>query len=252
MVLLARKYRCQFCGFSVYRNKNKKGVRSPKYIMGKHYEEKHKELLSEDTDGFRFFYYTLTKKQEGSCVICHNPTDFNYNTMKYNRFCNNPKCKEIYRKERDNRMLKKYGKVYLLDDPEVQKKMLAARKISGSYKFNDGTDFGYVGSYEQDFLRYLNEELHWSSADILSPSPHIYSYEYKGEKHFYIPDFFIPSLNCEIEIKWEGMGVRNEDSANKDKIKEDLMNSMYNLFNFIKIYNKNYEEFNQLIKNEGE
>ena len=62
--------------------------------MGLHYETKHKELLPEQMDGFRFFYYTVTGKERGSCVICHKPTEFNRVTMKYSRFCKDPKCKK--------------------------------------------------------------------------------------------------------------------------------------------------------------
>ena len=249
---MAKKYRCAFCDFSVVPNGIKKGVKSSKYIMGEHYERMHKESLPEDMDGFRYFYYLLTKKKQGSCIICKNPTDFNRVTMKYSRFCNNPKCKETYKKEVDGRMLKKYGKVNLLDDPEQQKKMLANRKISGKYKFRDGVEFEYTGTYELDFLKYLDQVLKWKSSDIMSPSPHLYSYTYNGKDHFYIPDFFISSINCEIEIKWDSNGVRNKESWEKEQIKDGLMKSMSNLFNYIKIYNKDYTEFNEFLKNGDE
>jgi len=37
------------------------------------------------------------------------------------------------------RMIGKYGKPYLTNDPEQQKKMLANRKISGVYQWSDGS-----------------------------------------------------------------------------------------------------------------
>ena len=37
----------------------------------------------------------------------------------------------------------------------------------------------------------------------------------------------------------------------KDKIKDDLMKSLHNLFNYIKIVNKDYSGFNNLIKEEN-
>jgi len=246
-----RLYRCQHCKYTVPVNKEK-GKRSAKWKMGNHYDTKHKDLLPPGMSGYRWFYFLLTKKDKGSCVICHNETDFNEATMKYSRFCNNPQCKQKYKEERDNRMIKKYGKVYLLDDPEMQKKMQAGRKIAGVYTWSDGkTKFPYLSSYELDFLRYLDIELHWPISDIMAPSPHTYSYEYKGKSHFYMPDFFIPSLNLEVEIKDDGSAKNiNQESREKDKIKEELMKSLSNVFNYIKIVNKDYSLFNEMIKGE--
>lgn len=246
-------YRCQFCSYNINDNRSiKKGERSPRYKMGLHYNTKHKDMLPPDMDGFRFFYYLLTKKNRGSCVICHNETAFNYVTMKYARFCNNPACKQKYKEERDNRMIKKYGKICLLDDPEQQKKMQQGRRIAGVYNWSDGkTKVPYLSSYEADFFRYLDLELHWPASDLIAPSPHTYSYDYKGEEHYYMPDAFIPSLNLEIEIKSSvRMDKQNPVSKEKEIEKIKLMQSCSNLFNFIIIYDKNYNEFNELIKKE--
>ena len=244
-------YRCQFCNYTVPVNKEK-GKKSAKWKMGNHYETKHKSLIPPDMSGYQWFYYLLTKKNRGSCVICHNETDFNENTMKYSRFCNNPQCKQKYKEERDNRMIKKYGKIYLLDDPEMQKKMQAGRRIAGEYLWRDGkTKFQYLSSYEADFLKYLDQELKWPASDLIAPSPHTYSYDYKGASHFYMPDFFIPSLNLEVEIKDDGSAKNiNQESREKDKIKDELMRSLSNMFNYIKIINKDYTKFNEIIKEE--
>lgn len=243
-------YRCQHCNFNIAADKTKKGIKSPKYIMGEHYESKHKNLLPDDMSGFRWFYYLLTKKDHGSCVECHNETDFNEMSMKYSRFCNNPACKEKYKEERNRRMMKKYGKICLLDDPEMQKKMQAGRKIAGTYLWSDKKNkFSYLSSYELHFLKYLDLELHWPASDLFSPSPHTYNYEYKEKSHFYMPDFFIPSLSLEIEIKDDGSARNiNQESREKDKIKEDLMRSISNIVNFIKIVNKDYTDFEKIIK----
>ena len=249
---MAKIYRCQYCKYAVTVTKTGKAAISAKHKMGEHYETKHKELLPPDMSGYRWFYYLLTKKDKGSCVICHNETDFNEITMKYNRFCNNPACKEKYRDEVKNRMIQKYGKVHLLDDPEQQKKMQQGRRIAGVYTWSDNkSKFNYLSSYEADFLRYIDLELQWSPSDIIAPSPHTYEYKYEGKTHFYMPDFFIPSINLEIEIKDDG-SARNisQESREKDKIKDELMRSLKNLFNYIKIVNKDYTEFNNLIKEE--
>lgn len=243
-------YRCQHCNFNIPENKKLKGIKSPKYKMGEHYETIHKDLLPPDMDGFRWFYYLLTKKDHGSCVICHNETEFNKLTMKYSRFCKNPLCKQKYKEERDKRMIAKYGKIYLLDDPEMQQKMQAGRKIGGIYTWSDKKNqFPYLSSYELHFLKYLDTELHWPASDLMAPSPHTYTYEYDGKSHFYMPDFFIPSMNLEIEIKDDGSAKNiNQESREKDIIKDNLMKSLFNIINYIKIVNKDYTKFTEMVK----
>ena len=95
----------------------------------------------------------------------------------------------------------------------------------------------------------MDRELHWPEADICAPSPHTYEYEYNGKKHFYIPDFFIPSLVLEIEIKQSNECRMNPISYAKSIEKDKLMKSMKRLFNYIKIVDKNYSEFLEIIKN---
>lgn len=247
-------YRCQHCQFNVPVNPSmsKKEKIGAKQKMGRHYDTQHKMLLPPDMDGYRWFYYLLTKKQRGSCVECHNETDFNRNSMKYSRFCNNPQCKQKYKEERDKRMMDKHGKIHLLDDPEMQKKMQAGRKISGIYTWSDkSAQFSYVGTYELDFLKYLDLVKRWPSSDLFSPSPHTYVYEYENESHYYMPDFFIPSLSLEIEIKSsERMQNQNQQSREKEIIKDKMMRGLGNIVNYILILNKNYTEFDNLLVRE--
>ncbi len=245
-------YRCQHCKYNVMLNKSmsKMDKIGAKQKMGNHYETEHKLLIPPDMDGYRWFYYLLTKKDHGSCVECHNETEFNRNTMKYSRFCNNPQCKQKYKEIRDKRMMDKHGKIILLDDPEMQKKMQANRKISGIYTWSDkSAQFSYVGSYELDFLKYLDLQLKWPSSDLFSPSPHTYTYEYENKQHFYMPDFFIPSLSLEIEIKSSNrMYKQNVQSMEKEIIKDQMMKELSNVINYILILDKNYTEFNNLLK----
>lgn len=246
-------YRCQHCKFTVtVRKTGSKDAQSARNKMGQHYDTVHKHLLPPDMDGYRWFYYLLTKKDKGSCIECHGETDFNKVTMKYSRFCNNPACKQKYKQERDRRMIAKYGKVHLLDDPEMQKKMQQGRRIAGTYTWSDGSvKLPYLSSYEKDFFKMLDEVLHWPSSDIIAPSPHTYVYDYQGKKHFYMPDAFIPSLNLEVEIKDDGSALNiSQESRDKDVLKDELMRSLSNLFNYIKIVNKDYTQFNEMIKEE--
>lgn len=213
-----------------------------------HLEKEHESMIPTDMTGYQFYYYLKTGKTHGNCVICKKETEWDNKTHKYKRFCNNPKCKEKYVETFRNRMIGKYGKVTLLNDPEHQKKMLANRKISGVYRWSDGGEVTYTGSYELSFLEFLDEVMDYQSTEIISPSPHTYYYIYEGKAHFYIPDIFIPSLNLEIEIKDGGDNenmhgkIQAVDKV-KEKLKDDVMKSNVNNFNYLKIVNKENDKF---------
>ncbi len=192
-----------------------------------HVKTMHPDLVPSDFTYAQYFYFLLTGKNHGSCIMCHKPTRWNESTMKYCRFCDNPKCKSQYREIFKKRMINTHdGKVHLLDDPEMQRKMLKGRKISGTYDFRDGGSVGFVGKYEKNFLEMLDILMGWNSADIIGPSPHNYYYDYVNPndrehegKKLYIPDFFIPTLNLEIEIE-EKMNLHPQIIA-INKVKKD-------------------------------
>lgn len=215
-----------------------------------HMHRHHPEEIPEGFTDLQYFYFTITGKKAGSCVQCHRPTDWNEASGKYNRYCNNPKCKEQYCKVAKQRMIDKYGKVHLLNDPEKQREMLSHRHISGTYTFSDGSGkLGYVGSYEKDFLVIMDTVLGFKASDIMSPSPHNYVYMYEGQPHYYIPDFYIPNLNLEIEIKDD----MNGPNANKhpkitavDRVKEALKDEVMaknKSINYFKVMDKSYDAF---------
>ena len=182
-----------------------------------HLEKSHSEMIPPDMVPMQFIYYLRTNKTHGDCIICHKPTKWNEKTNKYHRFCDNPKCKEKYN-----------------------------RKISGVYKWMDRVhETQYTGTYELSFLIFLDTVMNFNPEDLIAPSPHTYYYEYDGEKHFYIPDFFIPSLNLEIEIK-EGTNMHPKNLAVdkvKEKLKDEVMKSNSSSFNYLKIVEKENIKF---------
>ena len=236
-------YKCKICG--------------KKYTeltaLYNHIESKHNEMIPKDMSVQQYYYYMKTGKMNGNCVMCKQPTGWNHNTGKYNRFCGNPKCKEEYVKIMKGRMVAKYGKTHLLNDPEKQREMLAHRSISGTYNWSDGKhESTYTGSYELDFLKTLDNFFDWDPEDISMPSPHTYTYKYEGEDRFYIPDVFIHSLDLEIEIKDGGDNPNNhhkiqEVDKEKERLKDEVMCSQ-KAFHYIKITNKNYENFFRFLK----
>lgn len=233
-------FECKLCEDSHERFKTIEGLYS-------HLERKHNDEIPPDWSVEQFAYYLKTGKKHGTCVICKGKTKFNPKTGKYYRLCENPKCKEKNREIFEKRMIGKYGKVSLLDDPEQQRKMLANRSISGEYTWSDGTKKTYTGSYEYDFLRFLDILMDYPSRDVITPSPHTYYYEYEGKKHFYIPDLYIESLNLEIEIKDGGDNPNTHHKIQDvDKVKERLKDQVLlsqTSVSYIKITNKSYDTF---------
>ena len=220
-----------------------------------HMENCHPELIPDGWTPARYFYFLQTKKDHGSCIICKNNTEWLESRMKYARFCNNPKCKEIYREQFKNRMIKSYGKITLLNDPEQQRKMLLAKKNSGYYELSDGSKIEYASSYEHHFLMMIDHLFRITGNDIMGPSPHTYYYDYinpedkenEGKK-FYIPDYYFPSMNLEVEIKQNTSThpkILRIDIV-KEKCKDDMMKTIPGI-NYIKIIDKNYEEFFKFI-----
>lgn len=228
---------CKFCNFFTRDIAN----------YASHLESTHSDLLPEGISGYQAINFIKTGKLHGTCIICKNDTDWNDVTHKYKRFCNNPKCKETYIKTFKERMIGKYGKTTLLNDPEQQKKMLANRSISGTYLWSDHVHTTtYTGSYEKSFLEFIDKVMDYDASDIIMPSPHTYYYEYEGKQLFYIPDAYIPSLNLEIEIKDGGDNpnmhhkIQDVDKV-KEKLKDDVVIS--SKINYLKIYNKENNRF---------
>ena len=236
-------FKCKICG--------KNFTELP--CLYSHIEKEHSSMIPKDMCVQQYYYYMKTGKTHGNCVMCKKPTTWNMNTGKYNRFCGDPKCKDEYVKIMKGRMVAKYGKTHLLNDPNKQREMLANRSISGTYEWSDGKhESTYTGSYELDFLKTLDGFFNWDPEDISMPSPHTYTYKYNGEDRFYIPDVYIHSLELEIEIKDGGDNPNNHHKIQdvdkeKERLKDEVMCSQ-KAVHYIKITNKNYENLFRFLK----
>ena len=237
------KYKkCPFCGEKVVGDKSN---------MVDHVNKYHNEQIPPGKTAGEAVYLEEHNGIGRKCMMCANTTSWNDSTLKYNAFCCEA-CKAKYVKMVRARMKKVYGKENLLDDPDHQKKMLEHRRISGVYKHTDGGEWKYTGSYEEDFCRMNDTFLNIPSADIMMPSPNVYHYKYKGEDKFYFPDAFIPSIGLEIEIKDGGNNPNNHHKIQDvDKVKERLKDEVLykqKKFHYIKIENKEYEEYFKLMR----
>lgn len=204
-----------------------------------HVLTRHPDDIPEGFTPMRYLYGIVTGKYKGTCMYCNNETEWNEATGKYGRICGSTQCREIYAKN------------HQLLSPEKQREMLQKRKISSVYDY-DGIELFYTGTYELNFLKFMHDVMQWPASDIMSPSPNTYYYTYKnsndtyheGEK-FYIPDFYIPSLNLEIEIK--DQTTTHPKFLKIDKIKEDCkdkkMKQLSNKVNYFKINNNKFGEF---------
>lgn len=187
-------------------------------------------------------------KEFGRCVVSKKPTKFNLTTERYERFAGERE-RLMYREYFRKNMIKVHGVDTLLNDPEHQKTMLANRSISGVYKWSDKkTETPFTGSYEEDFLRYLDEQLNWGNPeDVMGPAPMTIPYiGSDGNKKFHIPDFYITSLNLIVNIK----SADNKHYRLRDLDDEVLQDKeiIKTKFNYIKILDKDYNKFMEILE----
>lgn len=235
-----KKYKCPYCDLRFIRSK-----------LPGHIQDKHEDLIPEGYTALRVAFNTINNKDHGSCIICGNETAWNEIKGRYERLCEDPACKEKYKQIVAKRNRDKYGTDRLQTDEryasDVQKKALAGRKISGKYKFADGGEVEYVGSYERKLLEFMDKIMKCNSEDILSPGPDI-KYMWEGKEHLYIPDFYYIPYNLIIEVK-DGQGNKNQNpnvlayNNERQKAKEQAVIDSKK-YSYVKITNN---DFSQLI-----
>jgi len=193
--------------------------------------------------------YNITGR---TCLVCNKSTAWNTKAGRYDRLCGSKKCSDKYRENFKKNMMKVHGSYNLLNDPDQQKKMLENRKISGVYTWSNGVDkFKYTGSYELDFLKFLDLFLGYPPSDIIAPSSLIIRYEYNNTEHFYIPDFELVTLNIVIEVKsTENKHYRLRD-IEQEKAKDEAITKFLKEEDkgrqYFKVLDKKYKEFFELI-----
>lgn len=205
-----------------------------------HIEENYRNLLSESMPPARLYFNLKYNKTVGKCVMTGQPTNWNPVTEKYERFASE-KARLAYREMFKERMKAKYGKTHILDDPEQQKKMLNNRSISIDYKWNDGEITKVNSKLEEKFLAFIESTYRFTKGCLEEP-PTIYYKLDHGTSSFYLPDFYIPTLNLIVEIKGSNPHYQERDSY-KELLK--AKSTREEGFNFIQINDENYIEFNK-------
>ena len=238
----SKKFKCPYCEKRLERTK-----------LPSHIQTEHEDMIPEGYTALRVSFNTINHKTEGHCIICKKPTDWNENKGRYERLCNNPKCKEQYRRMIAERNKNKYGTERLQTDPRyaeaIQQKALAGRHISGIYKFEDGGTIKYVGSYEKQFLEFMDLVLHCKSEDIDAPGPAI-TYTLDNKQHMYLPDFYYIPYNLLIEIKDGGSNPNNHpkriEEEKKNKAKEAAVYKLQK-YNYVRVTNNDFSQLLQIM-----
>ena len=234
-----KTFNCPFCKEKMRRE-----------LLVKHIEKKHDEEIPEGFTAYRLVYDIVNNHPDhkGTCTVCGKPTKWNEKRQKYERLCRDPKCYAAVKKTYQKRILKVYNKTSLMDDPNHLEKMLAGRKISGKYKWSDGKVFTYTGSYEKNFMEFLDKVLEFKSNEILAPGP-VLKYDYNGSEHMWITDFLILPYNLIVEIKDGGEG--NEKNPNKRYMpdtrkrtaaKEKMITNL-GKYSYIRLTNNEFNQF---------
>ena len=222
--------------------------------FGNHMRHEHPGTIPEGWSDLRYAYFVHTGRSHGKCRECGGDTPWNETTGAYGKICTKEACKKAYRDRFMQAMRRKYHKDNLFDEPGFRERQLAGRRISGKYTFQDGTEVQYVGKLEEAFLKMLDTFFHFPASDIIAPSPNRYVYYYSNPndtahegEHVYIPDFYIPSINLEIELKTS----TNKRPKNllidvvKDACKDVYM-IQNPLVNYVKVYEDDYHVFFQI------
>ena len=236
-----RNTRCPFCP-KIFHDKQR---------FCRHIQFRHNDQVPSDCEPLEWAYSLLVNKPIGRvCTQCRkNPVHFNKETLKYERLCSDPQCKESYVKMMKSRMVRVYGKEHLLNEADMQRKMIFNHAQAKDFLWDDKTKFRIIGSYEEDFLKHL-KSLNWSGSDVICPSPNNYWYKWAdGSEHLYIPDFYIPSLSLEVEIKEsDNTHPRMEHSREIEHLKDKRLEYEVQKTNihYIKIVDKNYTDFDQI------
>lgn len=232
-----RKVKCPYCD---YKNTKEKTIY--------HISNKHSELLPKGYSASRVLFNSLHRIEHGTCVVCKQPTEWNENTNKYKRLCNNPSCREKLREMYKKNMIKVYGKTTLLNDANQQKKMLANRGISGTYKFENGKQKEYTGSYEKKMIEFLDKVMGFDPNDIIMPGPTL-DYEYKGEHHQWITDALIVPYNLIIEVKDGGdnPNKRVMTSYREKQIAKEQMITNMGTYNYLRLTNNQFDQLLEVL-----
>ena len=229
------RYKCPFCENRMTKEK-----------LVDHIEDLHDDMVPEGFTPFRYVFHYVNKRPldyHGKCTECGGPTPWDEKKGRYNRQCDNLNCKVSYIRKFEENMMRTKGVTRISGTVEGQEKMLANRRISGTYKFQNGKEKTYTGSYELKALQFMDMVLNIDPDDILAPGP-ILEYMYNGEKHFYISDFYYQPYNLVIEVKDGGAHPNKRDMPEyraKQIAKEEYI-VKHTTYNYLRLTDNDFSQ----------
>ncbi len=232
----SRKYKCPYCGRS----------RTREQLPG-HLERNHMDMLPEGFTPLRATFHIVNNKPftyTRPCRICGGPTDWDEYKGRYNFLCSKKSCHDAWVKNMKDTMGDKMGSNRPTASKEGLQKMLAARKISGKYKFQDGGEKSFVGSYEKEALKFMDQVMYVKSEDLVCPGPML-EYEMDGKKHYYIPDMLYLPYNLIIEVK-DGGDNPNGNKAMADVRRRSIAKEKFIIdntdYNYLRLTNNDFSQ----------
>ena len=228
-----KKYKCPYCD-----------ARYKKSTLISHIENKHEDMIPEGFTPSRIVFNIINKKDHGTCIECKGESPWNEEKGRYDRLCGKQACSISYRRKTEERIKKIYGKTSqeLLKDPNHQTKMLAGRRISGVYRWNNGDLKTYTGSYELECLKFC-ESFGFNSEDVITPGP-VVNYYFGGQKHIWITDIYIAPYGLAIDCKDGGDNPNNRSMKEyraKQIAKEKAIVEQ-GKYNYIRLTNNNFKQ----------
>lgn len=231
-----KKYNCIYCN-----------ARDTKDKLVNHISSKHLSEIPEGMTPLQVTFHIVNKHPlnwKKPCRVCKEPCDWDEKKGRYNLLCDKKECHEAWAKKMDKDMGDKKGSNRPTATKEGLQKMLAARKIAGKYKWSDGKEFTYVGSYEKATLEFMDKVLEIKSEDIMVPGP-ILQYEFEGKLHYYITDIYYIPYNLIIEVK-DGGNNPNTNPEMYENRKKKLAKEKYVIeetnYNYIRLTNKDFSQ----------
>ena len=231
-----KKYKCLWCEKKDFRDK-----------LPAHISRSHKEMIPEGMTPLQVTFHIVNKHPlnwKKPCRVCGEPCDWDEKKGRYNLLCDKKECHEAWAKKMDKDMGNKKGTNRPTQSEEGLKKMLASRKISGKYKWSDGKEFTYCGSYERATLEFMDKVMEIKSEDIMCPGP-VLEYMLDGVKHLYITDIYYIPYNLIIEVK-DGGNNPNTNPEMYENRRKKLAKEKYVIeetnYNYIRLTNKDFSQ----------
>ena len=233
-----KTYKCPYCDFRAVKEK-----------LIRHIDSKHDDMIPEDFTPTRIVFNIINKKEYGTCIECKKETRWNEEKCRYERLCDDPKCHASYKKKVEERIKRIYGKTSreLLLDPNQQTKMLANRRISGTYKWEDGSLSTYTGEYERKALEFC-ESFGFSSSDIITPGP-VIKYQFEGKEHMWITDIWIVPYNLLIDCKDGGNNPNNRPMKEyrAKQIEKEKAVAADGRYNYLRLTDNNFKQLIEVL-----